>query len=84
MEEREEKAIAKATLLVSVFSHSFHGMSFTLHPAGIPGEAPGKSSNESWAARQVERDYPGDASKQRVIITIMDGEWLSSFNPELR
>ncbi|TKA77295.1 hypothetical protein B0A55_04337 [Friedmanniomyces simplex] len=74
MEEKEEKAEVKAQTLINTFRRSFYRMSFTLHPQGIPGEAQGKSSNESWAARQACRDYPEEVEKQNVIITTMDAD----------
>nr|POE93545.1 hypothetical protein CFP56_19557 [Quercus suber] len=73
MEEKEEKAALKAAELIASFQHLFHRMSFTLHPCDIPGEAQGKSSNESWAAKQVSRDY-ADELKSNIIMTVMDGK----------
>lgn len=73
MEQKEEKSDLKAQTLVSTFCKSFYRMSFTIHPQGIPGEAQGKSSNESWAAKQACRDYADAAIKQNVIVTTMDG-----------
>jgi hypothetical protein len=74
MEEREENAAFKSTSLITSWGHRFFSMSFTLHPSGLPNEAPGKSSNESWAAQQVCRDYPHSTRKRDIIITTMDGE----------
>jgi hypothetical protein len=54
-------------------------MSFTIHPANIPGEAQGKSSNEAWAANKAIGDYP-DEMKSNVLITVMDGECFSEQN----
>lgn len=73
MEEKEEKAAFKAANLCATFERSFFKMSYTVHPSNIPGEAQGKSSNESWAAKQVMKDYPEDIVKQNTIITVMDG-----------
>ena len=74
MEEREKNATAKATALIGAWSSSFFNMSFTLHTYGLPNEAPGKSSNESWAARQIISDYPSTTRKQDIVVTTMDGE----------
>lgn len=74
MEEKEVKSDVKAALLIKAFDKSFYKMSYTVHPQDIPGEAQGKSSNESWAAKQACRDYPDTAIKQNVIMTVMDGE----------
>nr|POF14946.1 hypothetical protein CFP56_71893 [Quercus suber] len=82
MEEKEEKAALKAAELIASFESLFHRMSFTLHPCGIPGEAQGKSSNESWAAKQALRDYADDV-KSDIIITVMDGKLGSDQCPRL-
>lgn len=73
MEEKEEKSSAKAALLIQSFRTAFYRMSYTIHPHSIPGEAQGKSSNESWAAKQACSDYSDPLMKQNVIITVMDG-----------
>ncbi|EMC95883.1 hypothetical protein BAUCODRAFT_148743 [Baudoinia panamericana UAMH 10762] len=74
MEAKEEKSNVKAQTLIDRHTKSFYKMSFTIHPEGIPGEAQGKSSNESWAAKQVLRDYPDHEVRQNVIITTMDAD----------
>lgn len=73
MEEREDNSACKAINLIKAFEDSFYKISYTLHPYSIAGEAPGKSSNESWAARQAFKDY-SDEIKRNIIVTIMDGE----------
>lgn len=73
MEEKEEKSASKAASLIKTFEASFFRMSYTVHPCDIPGEAQGKSSNESWAAQQALRDYTEDWVKRNVIMTVMDG-----------
>ena len=77
MEEKEDKSAFKAQNLMTAFEQSFYKMSYTIHPAGIPGEAQGKSSNESWAGKQACKDYPDAALKQNIIMTTMDGQWDS-------
>ena len=77
MEEKEDKSAFKAQSLITTFEDSFYKMSYTIHPAGIPGEAQGKSSNESWAGKQACKDYPDAALKQNIIVTTMDGQWDS-------
>lgn len=75
MEEKEDKSAFKAQNLITAFEESFYKMSYTIHPAGIPGEAQGKSSNESWAGKQACKDYPDAVLKQNIIMTTMDGQW---------
>lgn len=74
MEEKEDKSAFKAQNLISTFDRSFYKMSYTIHPANIPGEAQGKSSNESWAGKQACKDYSDAALKPNIIMTTMDGQ----------
>ena len=76
MEEREEKSSIKASNLIATFDKYFFGMSYTIHPANIPGEAQGKSSNEAWAAKQATKDYSSGIVKRNVIFTVMDGAYV--------
>ncbi|HWO93483.1 MAG TPA: hypothetical protein VNL92_01835, partial [Dehalococcoidia bacterium] len=55
MEERDLEAPEKAAILCEEYRDRFGGIFATLHPAGIPGEVTGKSSNESWASVQAKR-----------------------------
>jgi len=57
MEEADAEAPARFEILSAEFAHSFLALVGTTHPADIPGEVRGKSSNESWAARQAERIF---------------------------
>lgn len=52
-EDREVGAGDKALRLMREFDGSFYDMQFTLHPGDLAGEAAGKSSNVSWAARTM-------------------------------
>ncbi|HVC31251.1 MAG TPA: hypothetical protein VND24_08695, partial [Steroidobacteraceae bacterium] len=70
MEEREAGAEAKADMLEREFAGSFAALCSTFHPAGLPGEVVGKSSNESWAARAAKRllvDEQGHDIRQLTI-----------------
>ncbi len=53
MEAREQGSRAKAARLVMRYRARFGEMFATYHPAGLPGETPGKGSNEAWAAREA-------------------------------
>ena len=53
MEGREPGADAKAARLVDRFGGHFAAMFSTFHPYGLPGDTPGKGSNEAWAAREA-------------------------------
>ena len=78
MEEKEEKSAFKAASLCATFEKLFFRISYTVHPAGIPGEAQGKSSNEAWAAKQVLLDYQDERVKKNIVVTTMDGKDQSS------
>lgn len=83
MEEKEQGCECKAAMLVRMFQQSFYRISYTVHPAGIPGEAQGKSSNESWAAKQAHADYPEASLREKIIMTTMDGMFHSSLYGKL-
>jgi hypothetical protein len=51
MEEREPDVADKAQQLIKMYDGRFLHMMATIHPGNIPGEEPGKSSNEAWAAK---------------------------------
>ena len=55
LEGAEEGAEEKAATLRENFGHRFAGFYATFHPPDIPGEVRGKSSNEAWAARHIQR-----------------------------
>lgn len=56
MEERERGAYEKARKLRNRFADRFAHILITMHPDGLAGEAPGKGSNQAWAARQAKRE----------------------------
>lgn len=72
MEQRDPNGEATAEQLVKAFEHRFFRMQSTIHPVSIEGEVPGKSSNISWAAKEIERVYKGSPNWKDVLITVMD------------
>jgi hypothetical protein len=75
MEEREAGSSEKAGLLADEYGRCFLDIVYSLHPAGIPGESAGKSSNVAWAARFMaarEMDNPQRLSRQ--VVTVMDSD----------
>lgn len=74
MEERDPNGVNVAKSLLQLFSGSFRDMQYTQHPANLPGEAPGKSSNVSWAAREIEHKYVNNPDWSSVLITVMDSQ----------
>lgn len=75
MEERDPNGLTVAQNLIQLFSGKFRGVQFTVHPTGLPGEAPGKSSNVSWAAKQIERKYLNNPDWSSVLVTVMDSQY---------
>ena len=82
MEAREGGAEAKAALLLTEFQDRFAHIFYTLHPADLPGETKGKSSNECWAAKRAKDrlvDQMG-YNLDHIVITIADAD--SVFHPQ--
>ena len=75
MEQREDDANTKALGLIQEFANKFRYIDFSLHPAGIPGEAAGKGSNIGWAAKKLSARYNLE-QRQSVIVTGIDGTYL--------
>ena len=76
MEEREPGARGKAASLVEQYAGSFFRLLVTIHPAGIPGEAPGKGVNDSWAVRSARKELVDNlgVSSDRVVVTVADSD----------
>ena len=74
MEERDPDGVKVATNLIQLFAGKFREMQYTLHLAGLPGEVPGKSSNVSWAAKQIQRKYLNSPDWSSVLVTVMDSK----------
>lgn len=55
MEEREPDARDKGRALAAEYADRFLDVPVTVHPAGLPGEVPGKSSNQAWQLPAVTR-----------------------------
>jgi len=76
MEQGEAGCEAKAAILINEYTKYFRSIEFTTHPRDIPGEAQGKSSNLSWAARYINGKYSDEVLKRNVIVTVLDCESL--------
>lgn len=81
IEESDSEAGIHAGLLQDQFKGQFAHFLITRHPANLPGETPGKGSNETWAARQAKAElvdrlgYPLES----LILTTCDSD--SVFHP---
>ena len=80
MEERDPNGAATATKLISMFSNRFRDMQYTIHPSGILGEAPGKSSNIGWAAQRFLEKYNDRPNWEHVLLTVMDSKFLRNIS----
>ncbi|KAK5188312.1 hypothetical protein LTR92_011610 [Exophiala xenobiotica] len=74
MEERDPNAVPVAMKLETSFRHRFKDIQHTIHPADLPGEVPGKSSNISWVAKGVQRKYTHSQYWRDVLMTVMDSD----------
>lgn len=74
MEQGEDEACSKVTILILDFKKCFRDVYSTLHPRGIEGEAQGKSSNLCWSANYVSTKYADDAGRRNIILTVIDGK----------
>ncbi|KAI9199280.1 uncharacterized protein BJ171DRAFT_427820 [Polychytrium aggregatum] len=72
MEGAEQGCLKKAEYLILKFHSSFREICYTMHPAMLPGEIRGKSSNVSWASRRMAEKFT--EGTDHVIITIMDAD----------
>ncbi|EJU00733.1 hypothetical protein DACRYDRAFT_100772 [Dacryopinax primogenitus] len=75
MEERESGSGEKAALLADEYGRAFLEIAYCLHPAGIPGESAGKSSNVAWASRfMAAREMDNPTRLARQVVTVMDSD----------
>jgi len=75
MEAREYQAESKALELMKKHNHQFHDIIATFHPSDIPGEIPGKSSNDRWAVHEINKDViRRGLCPSQVCITIADAD----------
>ena len=74
----EEKAgeAAKQTLdrITAEYANTFFKLVATVHPSNLPGEAPGKGSNEAWIAQQVKQEVidPLRIPYERIVVSSFD------------
>jgi hypothetical protein len=81
MEEREAQCEQKAQLLIGRYASMFREVLYTVHPADLPFERAGKSSNEAWAAVKVQEHIQKSRfDSTHVVLTICDAD--SNFSPK--
>jgi hypothetical protein len=74
MEARDSNASSVAKQLLFTFKNRFRHIQYTIHPEDLAGEAPGKSSNISWAAKEVHRKYYSTSMWKDVMLTVLDSK----------
>jgi len=69
-----EEAARTALDVQGEFGGHFLRFAITEHPFGLPGEIPGKGSNESWAAREAKEKIidPLGLPYEKVIVSVFD------------
>lgn len=73
---RSEEVEETARRIEAEFGARFGGFLVTTHPADIPGEIPGKGSNETWAAKRAKEELI-DARGLRyedVLVSVFDAD----------
>jgi hypothetical protein len=81
MEEREEGGPLKSRTLEREFAGRFALLRTTFHPAGLPGEVVGKSSNENYAGRAAKRWLVDEGRHPLGAITITSCDADTVFHP---
>jgi len=56
------------------YGHMFGKFLLTSHPSGLPGEIPGKGSNEAWAAMRAKLEIidPAGFDYEHIIVSVFD------------
>ena len=75
MEERAgESARQRAESIQKRFQGRFHHLAITYHPDGIAGEIKGKGANQSWATKQVLREFldPQGFNYDNILVSVFD------------
>ena len=80
MEEREGGARAKAEEILAAREGAFLATLVTVHPGRLPGEVPGKSSNQAWAAARA-REFVEELGIDIDVTTVTSCDADSVFHP---
>lgn len=74
-ELREKECEQKANFLIEQFKNSFKTVMATFHPPNLPGEIPGKGSNENWALMKLqEMVTQQQLDPSKICVTISDAD----------
>lgn len=71
-----EEAFRAAQKIEREFGNAFFRFLLTVHPSGVPGELPGKGSNETWAATEVKKKIidPLGLPYEKIIVSVFDAD----------
>lgn len=75
MEERAgDLARQRAESIQKRFQGRFYHLAITYHPDGIAGELKGKGANQSWATKQILRDFldPQKFNYDNILVSVFD------------
>jgi len=75
-ESRDEEAFNKnAKFLQEKFKNVFYDIIITVHPAGLPGEIPGKGSNAHFMAKEFESFVKKEGiAEDKIIVSNFDSD----------
>lgn len=73
-EKGGDEDVATANAVAHEFRGAFAGFHVARHPFGLPGEIPGKGSNETWAAKEAVKIFveARGIPYERVIVSVFD------------
>ncbi len=79
IEEKDQaNGLAIADKLRAKYGHKFFRFWVTIHPAGLPGEQPGKGSNDVWAAKAAQREIDKlGLPYERIIVSAFDADTIA-------
>jgi len=81
MEEADAEAPLRFVALQQEFGQAFLALIGTRHPADIPGEVRGKSSNEAWAAKEAKRLFCDEMGFDIDAMTVTSCDADTLFHP---
>ncbi|MEK7542254.1 MAG: glycosyltransferase family 2 protein [Patescibacteria group bacterium] len=66
----------KAQAIAREFGKAFFRFLITVHPANLPGEIPGKGSNETWATKRAKEEIidPLGIPYEHIIVSSLDAD----------
>ena len=82
MEASEPEADSKAKTLEEHFEGCFANLLVTYHPANLPGEIPGKGTNQRWAAQQAREYLVGRLGMSLDDLTLTSCDADSLLHPD--